>query len=285
MSGGVAPIDHVVATMREQLATIRAHEPGVRQGTDPEELHQMRTAVRRLRAVLRLLRAVLENDVATSRQELRWLGHLLGAARDADVLSAYFRSALGALAGPEAAVVERVLRRLDARRARARRRVLAALDGPRYAQLVDTVEQTLRDPRTIEERLHLRRIARRQFKKLRKTVAALPHAPSDEEVHAVRITLRRARYAGELAQARRRRRAKRFVRRAARLQDVLGDHQDAAIAERALRAVRRATHAGEDRVAAGRLIEQERRRRRAAWQAFEDAWPTLVRRGRNAWGA
>ena len=140
----MAPIDHVVTTMRGQLTAIRAHEPGVRQGTDPEELHHMRTAVRRLRAILRLLRPVLENDVAASREELRWLGHLLGAARDADVLSAYFRAALGSLAGAEAAVVERILRRLDTRRARARRRVLAALDGPRYAHLVDVLEQTVR---------------------------------------------------------------------------------------------------------------------------------------------
>ena len=282
MGDGGASIDHVVATMRAQLAAIRAHEPGVRQGTDPEELHHMRTAVRRLRAILRLLRPALENDVGSTRDELRWLGHLLGTARDADVLSAYFRAALGSLTGPEAAVVERILRRLDTRRARARRRVLAALDGARYAHLVDALEQTVRDPRTTDEELHLRRLARREFKKLRKAVKALPPAPSDEEVHAVRITLRRARYAGELAPARRR--AQRFVRRAAKLQDVLGDHQDAAIAERALRAVRRATHAGEDRAAAERLIEQQRRRRQAAWRAFEEQWPTLERRGRQAWG-
>jgi len=282
VGSGVAPIDHVVATMRAQLAAIRAHEPGVRQGPDPEELHQMRTAVRRLRAILRLLRPVLDNDVAASRAELRWLGHLLGAARDADVLSAYFRAVLASLAGPEAAVVERILRRLDTRRARARRRVLAALDGPRHAHLVDALQQIVRDPRIADEDLHLRRIARRQFKKLRKAVKALPRTPSDEEVHAVRITLRRARYAGELAPARRR--TERFVRRAAKLQDVLGDHQDAAIAERALRAVRRATHTGEDRAAAGRLIEQQRRRLRASWRAFEEQWPTLARRGRKAWG-
>src|SRR5207244_5956697 len=102
--------------------------------------------------------------------------HLLGAARDADVLSAYFRAALASLTGAEAAVVERVLRRLETRRVRARRRALAALDSPRYAQLVDALEQALRDPRIVEDELHLVRRARRQFKKLRKAVKALPQA-------------------------------------------------------------------------------------------------------------
>jgi CHAD domain-containing protein len=283
VSGG-GSIDDVVVAMREQLAAIRSHEPGVRKGHDPEELHQMRTAVRRLRAVLRLLRDVLENDVEPGRAELRWLGHLLGAVRDADVQGDYFQAVRTGFGGCEAAIIDRVRRRLDVRRERARGRLLAALDSPRYAALVDALTQALRDPRFVDENLHLKRLARKPFTKLRRAVAELPGRPSDEEIHEVRIKLRRARYAAELAEATHKRRAKRFVKRADTLQDVLGQHQDAVVAERALQAVRRATHASDDRAAAGRLIERERRRRRAAWRKFEDKWPRLERRGRKAWG-
>ena len=269
--------------MRAQLAAIREHEAGVRRGTDPEDLHQMRTAVRRLRAVLRLLRDALENDVEPMRAELRWLGHLLGAVRDADVQGEYFRAVRTGFGGCEAAIIDRVLRRLDVRRDRARRRLLAAFDSRRYTALVDALTQALRDPRFVDEQLHLKRTARTPFIKLRKAVEDLPEGPSDEEVHEVRIKLRRARYAAELAEATHKRRAKRFVKRADTLQDVLGEHQDAAVAERALRTIRRATHASADRAAAGRLIERERRRRRGAWRAFEAKWPRLERRGRKAW--
>jgi len=35
--------DRLLALMREQLEAIRAHESGTRAGTDPEQLHRMRT--------------------------------------------------------------------------------------------------------------------------------------------------------------------------------------------------------------------------------------------------
>src|SRR5262249_41561469 len=49
--------EQILAMLRAQLASMRAHDPGTRLGADPEELHQMRTAVRRLRAVLRAARS------------------------------------------------------------------------------------------------------------------------------------------------------------------------------------------------------------------------------------
>jgi CHAD domain-containing protein len=269
--------------LRAQLAAIRAHEAGVREGADHEELHQMRTAVRRLRAILRVVPAALASEPAASRRELRWLGRVLGTARDADVQREYFRTLLGSLAEAESSVVRRVLRRLEAHRSRARRRVLAVLDGRRYTRLVTDLQQALDEPRAVEA-AGVARTAGDQFERLRKAVKALPADPSDAEVHAVRIVLRRARYAAELAEADGGRKVERFVRRAARLQDMLGEHQDAAVAERTLRAVRRALPSRAARAAAARLIERQRRRRRAAWRAFEDAWPALKRRGRKAWG-
>jgi len=277
-------IDHVLGRMRAQLAAIRAHEAGVRQGSDHEELHQMRTAVRRLRAILRAVPMATTSELAASRRELRWLGRVLGTARDADVQGDYFRTVLGSLTGTEGGVVRRVLRRLDARRARARQRLLTVLDGRRYTRLMEGLQQALDHSRVVDEDVCLSRIARDQFDALRKAVKALPDAPSDDEIHAVRILLRRARYAAELAQAQGGRRVERFVRRAGKLQNRLGEHQDAAIAERTLRAVRRSLRGRAARAAAGRLIERQRRRRRMAWRAFEDKWPTLKRRGRKAWG-
>ena len=48
--------DRILALMLEQVEAIRAHERGTRAGTDPEHLHKMRTAVRRLRAILGAVR-------------------------------------------------------------------------------------------------------------------------------------------------------------------------------------------------------------------------------------
>ena len=51
--------DLAYAVLRRQLAVLRDKEPGTRLGEDPEELHVMRVATRRLRAALSLFADVL----------------------------------------------------------------------------------------------------------------------------------------------------------------------------------------------------------------------------------
>jgi hypothetical protein len=67
---------------------------------------------------------------------------------------------------------------------RARAKLLAALNSARYRQLLDRLDQAVRQPRVVTADLSLSKIAARQFKKLRKGVKALPAEPSDEELHA-----------------------------------------------------------------------------------------------------
>ena len=73
------------AVLRRQLAVLRDKEPGTRLGEDPEELHDMRVATRRLRAALDLFADVLPVRAQVFREELGWLGRLLGVVRDLDV--------------------------------------------------------------------------------------------------------------------------------------------------------------------------------------------------------
>ncbi len=77
--------DLAFAVVRRQLAVLRDKEPGTRLGEDPEELHDMRVATRRLRAALALFAVVLPVRAQTYREELGWLGRLLGEVRDLDV--------------------------------------------------------------------------------------------------------------------------------------------------------------------------------------------------------
>src|SRR5262252_10113799 len=87
--------DQILALMREQLDVIRAKESGTRVGSDPEELRQMRAAVRRLRAILGAVRDMFDPKwVASLRRELDWLGTVLGDRRDLDVLREYLGTAL-----------------------------------------------------------------------------------------------------------------------------------------------------------------------------------------------
>ena len=112
---------------------------------------------------------------------------------------------------------------------------------------------------------------------------ALPADPTDDELHAVRIRGKRARYAAELAEGAVGKPAQRFVQDAKRFQDVVGEHQDAVVAEERIRALLDRQASSLAYLAAGRLIERERERRRNARAPFPEAWAALEKSGKRAW--
>jgi triphosphatase len=68
------------------LRHLQSNERGVVEGRDPEYLHQMRVALRRLRSAFSVFSTVLPKEaVAPLRAELKWLAGALGSARDWDV--------------------------------------------------------------------------------------------------------------------------------------------------------------------------------------------------------
>lgn len=270
-------LDHVRAYLREQVAEIERNDPVVRIDRDVEALHDLRVAVRRARAVLRGARDLFEPEwLGGLRGELKWLGGELGAARDLDVLLEHLRGEQEAI-GIEAAPV---VKRIERERRRARKRVVAALDSERYLALLDELRVAVDHPPVRSVDLRVDRVARREFRKLERCVASLGESPTDAAVHRARIRAKRARYAAELAMPVAGKRADRFVRAAKRFQDVVGEHQDAIVAEERIRAYSETADAA---FGAGRLVERQHVRRVCARAAMPKAWKRLRRRGRQAW--
>ncbi|MDQ2815960.1 MAG: CHAD domain-containing protein, partial [Actinomycetota bacterium] len=84
----------VLAYLRLQAAALTSIEPGVR-ADEPDAVHQMRIATRGLRAALRSFGSVVPRPrSAKVAAELKWLGGLLGPARDAEVLPAHLHASL-----------------------------------------------------------------------------------------------------------------------------------------------------------------------------------------------
>ena len=276
--------DQILALLREQLRVIRPREAGTRLGTDPEELHKMRTAVRRLRAILGAARDMFDPKWLDGlRSELDWLGTVLGGLRDLDVLREYLRSELTSFKPAAQAVGDDLFGLVDAQRARAQQRILVALDGERYVKLLDRLEQAVHRPKVVAADLSLPIVAAGQFKKLRKAVKAMLKDPSGTDLHAVRIRVKRARYAAELAQPIVGRPAERFVARTKKLQDILGEYQDAVVAEERLRALVARHRRSPAALLADRLAKRQRARRHAAQMDFFEQWPKLEQRGQKAW--
>jgi CHAD domain-containing protein len=279
-SSDARAIDHVRARIQAQYAEILRHDPGTRAGDDPEDLHDLRVAVRRLRALLRAADALLVPEWSNPlRDELKWLGTELGPARDLDVLLAYLRDEAAALGSDELAFAE-VLQRLEGERAAARKRLLAALDSGRYSDLLAALEAASRAPHVRALDAPLDELAAREFRRLAKAVRRLGGDPSDDDLHRVRIKGKRARYAAELAEPMIGKPAARFVRRAKGFQDVVGEHQDAVVAEDRLRALVDELASSDAVLAAGRVVERQRNRRTQARAALPKAWSKLERCGR-----
>ncbi len=280
------PPHHVRAALDLRLRALLAHEQGTRTGEDIEDLHQMRVSVRRMRATLKAARPLLDAAWADAlRAELGWLGRALGPVRDLDVLLLRLRAETATLPERERMAAQVLLGRLTDEHALARADMLAALDAPRYTalleRLADAIRLPLPTPTAMQSPPELVDLVRREARKLSRAVERAGADPPDSVLHELRIYGKRVRYTGELVEPMLGRPVKRLLGALEELQEILGDHQDACVAEQRVRGLLDELAAGaggfDDGTAhvvfvAGRLVERERARadlKRTQWRA---AW-------------
>jgi CHAD domain-containing protein len=265
------------------LSVIRLirHDPVVRLDLDPEGVHQARVATRRLRSDLRTFRPLVDEKWSSAlRDELGWIAGILGDVRDGDVLLARLRE--GAEHADVAESATPLLETLQAARDTTHAALLDALRGDRYASLLDRLVDAANAPilaRAADEPAEqaIPVLVRRPWHRLSKRAKALGDTPTDGKLHEVRIHTKRARYAAEAAAPIVGKQARAFAHAAARLQDVLGDLNDAVVAGAWLEGWAAsggdgdAAHAGATLAAFERSAAEELRGRwRAAWEELAD---------------
>jgi CHAD domain-containing protein len=264
--------------IEEQRETLLAHDPGTRLGEDPENLHQHRVAARRTRAFLRATRSYLDPAWRQSLVgPLSELGAATGPVRDLDVLLEHVRAELLALDEPDRSAADLLLTALEREHEAARRALLTALDGAAYRLLPARLRLPPRLAPGIEA-IPLERVARKQFGRLVTAVDRLVQEPDETTIHALRIMLKRVRYAAELA-APDRKALGRFLADAKTLQDLLGKHQDAVVAEKHLRAAVVSDSPTAAAFVAGRLAERQHTRRALVRERLPAAWNRLRKSG------
>ncbi len=266
--------------LREQYEEIVKHDPGTRLGSDPEDLHRFRVATRRLRALLRSAGEALDPRWAKPlREELAWLADSLGAVRDLDVLLADLRAQAAQYRDADPVARERLFSVLEAERAAARGRMLGDLRSERYRAILTEIEKGIAALPVRWADYSPENVVATEFRRLRSQMRALGEAPDDDALHRTRISGKRARYAAELAGPALGKAGSRFVKRAKAFQDLVGEHQDAVIAEeRLLEAATRLRDPGAAFIA-GRLAEWQTHRRRTAREALPKTWASLEKSG------
>ena len=278
-------VQHAIAA---SVVRILRHDPGVRIGDDAEDVHQARVGTRRLRSDLRTFAPLLREDWLTAlRDELRWFGGVLGAVRDGDVLIDRLRKQAATLPEPDTAGLAPLFRRMAKERDDARAALLEAMHSPRYVALLDALVAGAQDPQ-LRSRAEapaaevVPGLVATPWKKLQKAVDSLPADPPDAELHRTRILAKRARYAAEAAAPLAGKKAARLGTALAGLQDVLGAHQDAVVAEAWLRA---AVDGADPSVslAAGELIGVQLAEAAACRQEWPRAWKKASDKKLRSW--
>jgi CHAD domain-containing protein len=273
----VPAIDDLRQLLDRQLQTIERSEPGVLDGTDPEELHRFRVATRRSRALIRASRPIVRDQLAALDRELRWLGGVTGEVRDLDVLISHIRELIPSLA-PDQGGAEAIVAALGRERARERDTLVAAIDTQRYHDLVRRFAETVPGLHATDGNASLARMVRKELERLRAGYHELDPNPPDDELHELRIRAKHARYAAELAATTAGRSFDDLAQAIATVQDVIGAHQDAVVAEERVRELA----SDDSRIAAGRIIEHERQLRREARAALPEAMRRVERRADRA---
>lgn len=277
-------VDATYRVLRRHFGRVRFNQPGSCLGVDPEYLHDMRVATRRLRAALALFAEALPvTRVRSLRRDLKWLGSVLGAVRDLDVQLLQFAQEIDEAPKELGPALELYREQLQRRRSRARGILVKTLGSRRCTAFFDRFERFLalgvparpKAPRAGQQVIPVaQQLISARLEKVLHDGRGLDASSTDVQLHKLRIDCKRLRYACEFFSELYPKSARKFVRRVIEIQDVLGVHQDSVVARHSLtqsfslpRAHRRAFL-----LATGYLIARETQRAEFSRATFFKLW-------------
>jgi triphosphatase len=232
-----------LAQLRRHLTDWIRHEPGARLGSDPEELHQLRVAARRIDATLGLFKHQLPPRLAHARQGAKGVLRALGSVRDLDVQLAELRQYCAALPSAERAAGTPLRSRLAEEHARTHQRMLGTLDSEATRHWLETLDHASANfaaataPAAPQAATVIPERVRGRFRKLKKAVRKIDSRSTMEDVHTVRRRAKQLRYAIECGADMFGKPAEEALKALRRLQDRLGEQQDAYMAKNRLAAL------------------------------------------------
>lgn len=251
----------------------------------PDAVHQMRVAARRLRSGLKAFGDVVDSDWADGlREELGWAARELGGARDTEVMLERLDRHAADLGARDAALVRAIIDpQLGDRLEGARGRAISSLESPRHLALLNSLVDAANSPRLSslakrESRDVFPELVDRAFRRLRRKVSQLRLDGPADSWHQARIAAKRARYAADAVTGVFGGEAKRLASALSEVTEILGEHQDACVAQDVLRELAASsTIDGRTGFALGLLHEHEFEEELHNRLEFERIWPGVLR--------
>ena len=276
--------DSITAFLRKYIRAFITQDVRVRRDL-PDSVHQMRVAARRLRSGLKAFGPLVDEEWASHlRSELGWAAGELGAARDTEVLLERLDRHAEHLGSRDAALVRAVIDpQLAARLESARDGALDSLATPRHVALLSALVAAANDPKITElgdrqSNEVLPELVDRSFRRLARRVKELELEGPAEVWHEARISAKRARYSAEAVAGVFGAPAKRLADALSEVTEILGEHQDACIAQDVLRELAATEDIdGRTGFALGLLHEHEFEMELHNRLEFDKIWPHVRR--------
>jgi triphosphatase len=220
-----------------QVERIQQCKVGVIQGAQPESIHDLRVAVRRVRVALKLCRDIVERKIDPIRDELASIGKAAGVARDSDLFADRLSASLQRLS-LDTPAAELLTSSTLARCAQAHGTLSDVLRSRTYENALNQLSSLLNDERTVQEiivgRRRIRRMGHRVCSKKLARVLRWQHQNvrkvSDEDLHQLRRDVKELRYAIEFFAEVLTRRSRDGLRITVVIQDGLGLLHDFVVA-------------------------------------------------------
>lgn len=228
------------------LKTIKANEQGVIANTDSEFLHDFRVAVRRTRSGLSQLKAILPPDTRAYYADFfSWLGQITGPTRDLDVYLLNFERYKHSLPDSIREDLNPLYDFLLVKQQKAQQELVKKLHSDKYLSTLSEWEQYLKEPsykQTLEQNAKrpIKELADRRIWKVFTGILQEGNAITDssaaEALHDLRKSCKKLRYLMEFFQSLYPEHLiKQLIKNLKGLQEVLGDFQDYAVQEHALK--------------------------------------------------
>ena len=223
--------------IQRHLAAMAAEVEGVRAAEDIECIHRMRVATRRMRTALTLFSDCFpKQDYKKIQKDVRKVTRALGEARDLDVQLEVIEAALEEFPNPVFQPgIKRLKLRLTQRRAEVQQHVDAAMDKMLADHLIERLEAWAAPLLEQSKSVYLYTPALYQlaFRGIQVRIdELLSHVPyitdpqNVQELHAMRISAKRLRYAMETFEELYGGQLKPYITTARKLQDQLGAIHD-----------------------------------------------------------
>jgi CHAD domain-containing protein len=199
---------------------LKKMEADVRTGLNSEAIHDMRVAARRFRAAMKTFKRILPVKTKKIRAKLKKLGRTLGKKRDLDVLSDFI------LPTVKAKSIKTLIQQSD----QSQKKILSTLKSKYYSSLIESLAHL----KTAKSKQNILKVARKKIQKELKRVleigSSIDSKADDKTLHKLRIAIKKLRYVCEFFEPIFNKyicSISAFIEKTKKIQDILGDHQDA----------------------------------------------------------